>query len=301
MTDFRVLVVGRSGQVARELARTVPADGFALSVMGRPELDLTDPELIERAFEEVRPGLIINAAAYTAVDQAETDEAAAFALNADGPGRLAAAAFRAGIPIIHISTDYVFDGTSDRPYTELDPVAPLGVYGRSKLEGERLVASANPSHVILRTAWVYSPFGKNFVKTMLRIASGGDEVRVVHDQIGNPTCAGDIASGIWGIAKVCAADPQAIQPGVFHMTAAGEASWADFAKAIFGFSQARVGPYASVRGITSAEYPTPVRRPADSRLDGSKLEETYGIILPDWRESAERCVAELLETEGWRA
>lgn len=301
MTDFRVLVAGRSGQVARELARTVPANGFALSVMGRPELDLTDPDLVARAFEEVRPGLIINAAAYTAVDQAETDEAGAFALNAAGPGRLAEAAFRAGIPIIHISTDYVFDGAAARPYTEVDPVAPLGVYGRSKLEGERLVTSANLRHVILRTAWVYSPFGKNFVKTMLRLASGGDEVIVVHDQIGSPTCAADIARGIWGIAKVCAADPQSVQPGVFHMTAAGEANWADFARAIFEFSQARGGPHASVRGIASAEYPTPVRRPNDSRLDGSKLEETYGIILPDWRASAERCVAELLETEGWRA
>ena len=301
MTDFRVLVAGRSGQVARELARTLPENGFALSVMGRPELDLTDPDLIARAFDDVRPRLIINAAAYTAVDQAETDEAGAFALNAIGPGKLAEAAFRAGIPIVHISTDYVFDGTAARPYAEADPVAPLGVYGRSKLEGERLVASANPSHVILRTAWIYSPFGKNFVKTMLRVASGTDEVRVVHDQIGNPTCAADIASGIWEIAKVCAADPQAVQPGVFHMTAAGEASWADFAQSIFEFSRARGGPYASVRGITSAEYPTPVRRPNDSRLDGSKLEETYGIVLPDWRESAERCVAELLETEGWRA
>lgn len=299
MTALNILVAGRSGQVARELVRTAPMSRVNLKALGRGDLDITDRGAVRDAAARLSPDIIINAAAYTAVDQAESDEAAAFALNADAPGWLAEEAAARSIPIIHISTDYVFGGTQGAPYRETDPVAPLGAYGRSKLEGERRVMAANPRHVILRTAWVYSPFGKNFAKTMLRLGETRGEVGVVHDQVGNPTAARDIANGIWQVAARLAEAPDAHQPGIYHMTADGEASWAEFAEAIFGFSRAAGGPSASVRRITSAEYPTPVTRPADSRLDCARLAQAYGISLPEWRASVEDCVAELVATKGW--
>lgn len=299
MSRYKVLVAGRSGQVARELARNLPAGQFEAVFLGRPDLDICDLEAVDRAARTFRPDIVINAAAYTAVDQAETDQAAAFALNATAAGHLAAAAAGQGAAIIQLSTDYVFDGTAARPYVETDPVAPLGVYGRSKLEGERLVAAANARHVILRTAWVYSPFGKNFVKTMLRLAAAREEIGVVDDQLGNPTAAADIARGIWSVAARLVEAPDDAAPGVYHMTAAGEGTWADFAEAVFVTSRSLGGPTANVRRITSADYPTPVRRPADSRLAGAKLKDTYAVALPHWRQSAERCVRELIETEGW--
>lgn len=300
MNDKLVLVVGKTGQVARELIRTVPQTGFSAVAIGRPELDIADAAAIEKVVGEVRPNYIVNAAAYTAVDQAETDAQAAFVLNAEAPGNLAAAAARIGCPFLHISTDYVFDGQTRRPYREEDPVSPLGVYGKSKLAGEQRVAERNVQHIILRTAWVYSPFGKNFIKTMLRLASTRDEIGVVSDQIGNPTAASEIAAGIWSIIDTVTSAPDEIRLGLFHMTASGEASWADLAEAAFEFSAARGGPSAKVRRITTAEFPTPVRRPADSRLDCSKLADTYRVALPSWEQSLERCVAELIETEGWQ-
>ncbi len=301
MSKYKVLVAGRSGQVATELARNLPGEHFEAAFLGRPALDICDRDAVGRAVSALRPDIVINAAAYTAVDQAESDEAAAFALNAEAAHHLAAAAAAGGAAIIQISTDYVFDGTAARPYTETDPVAPLGVYGRSKLEGERRVASANPSHVILRTAWIYSPLGKNFAKTMLRLAESRTEIGVVHDQIGNPSAAADIACAIWAVAARLVEAPSAAAYGTYHMTAEGEASWAEFAEALFGFSSRLGGPAAGVRRITSADYPTPVRRPADSRLDSTRLKQTFGICLPHWRQSAERCVRQLIETEGWKA
>lgn len=299
MTSIKVLVAGRSGQVARELVRTVPAGQFEVIALGRPDLDICDAEAVRAAVDAHSPGLIINAAAYTAVDQAETDEAAAFALNADAPGVLAAEAARMSLPIIHLSTDYVFNGTKGAPYHEADPVAPLGAYGRSKLAGEQKVAAANPRHVILRTAWVYSAFGKNFAKTMLRLAETRDEVGVVHDQRGNPTAAADIAASVWQVAAKLLEIPDASLAGTYHMTASGEATWAEFAEAIFAFSEEAGGPVARVRRITSAEYPTPVTRPADSRLDSGRLAAALGVSLPDWQASARACVNELVETKGW--
>ena len=301
MSRFRVLVVGRSGQVARELARNLPSDSFDSVIAGRPEIDLLDTESVRRLIGALRPQIVINAAAYTAVDQAESDEAAAFALNASAAGVLAEEAASEGAAIIHISTDYVFDGSSGRAYREMDEVAPLGVYGRSKLEGERLVAAHNKRHVILRTAWVYSPFGRNFVKTMLRLAETRPEIGVVDDQIGNPTAAAEIAGAIWTVARRLVASPDEPVHGIYHMTAAGEASWAGFAGAVFDYSRTYGGPHAAVRRIGSADYPTPVQRPADSRLDCTRLMKTFGISLPDWQLSAEQCVRELIETEGWKA
>lgn len=297
---LKILVAGRAGQVAQALASLPVPLCVEIVTLGRPQLDICDEFKVEAAIGSMLPDIVINAAAYTAVDQAESDAAAAFALNRDGAANLAKASASRGIPILHLSTDYVFDGMKTTPYVEDDPVAPLGVYGASKRAGEEAVAAANAAHVILRTAWVYSPVGKNFVKTMLRVADGRDELGVVDDQIGNPTSAHDIAAGLFGIAQRIA-DTEDWQPGIYHMAGAGEASWADFAQFIFQTSGALGGPVAHVKRIASAQYPTPVKRPGNSRLDCRKLTETFGVTLPAWQGSTRACVEELIKTKGWSA
>jgi dTDP-4-dehydrorhamnose reductase len=301
MSVKTILVAGSAGQVARALASSPAPAGVKIVTQGRPDLDLLDVSSIEAAFDRVKPDLVVNAAAYTAVDQAESEEAAAFALNAAAPGDLAAAAARKSVPILHISTDYVFDGTKSAPYLETDPVAPLGVYGRSKLAGEQAAAAANPDHLILRTAWVYSPVGKNFVKTMLRVGAGRDELGVVHDQRGNPTSAADIAAAILDISAQILSGAAPVKPGVYHMTAQGEASWAEFAEYIFECSAKAGGPVARVKRITSAEYPTPVTRPTNSRLDCSKISDAFGVLLPHWQGSTQICVEQLVKTGEWNS
>jgi dTDP-4-dehydrorhamnose reductase len=228
------------------------------------------------------------------VDKAETESDLAHAVNGAGAGAVARAAKALGVPLVHVSTDYVFDGALDRPYRESDPTGPTGVYGASKLAGERAVLEAYPEgSAVLRVAWVYSPFGGNFVKTMLRLAADRDEVSVVADQLGNPTGALDIADGILMVAANLAASDDASLRGVFHMTAQGEASWADFAEGIFATSAAQGGPSAAVRHITTAEYPTPAARPANSRLDCSLIARVHGVTLPEWRGSLGTVVAHL--------
>ncbi|MEL6859692.1 MAG: dTDP-4-dehydrorhamnose reductase [Pseudomonadota bacterium] len=292
---LKVLVSGRSGQVGSAISEAEKPTGIEFSILGRPQLDITKSDSIETAFKQVRPDLVINAAAYTAVDSAESDAENAERLNAEAAGLLAAAAAVDDIPIIHLSTDYVFDGTKTSPYNERDPVAPLGVYGRSKLAGEQKVASANPQHLILRTAWVYSVFGSNFVKTMLRVAQSRNELGVVADQIGNPTSAHDIASCLIAIVSQYRNARQDFKPGTYHMTGAGSASWADFAEFIFEVSSECNGPTAKINRITSEEWPTPVTRPENSRLDCSKLQQTFGLALPDWRESTRTCIQRLIQ------
>jgi len=299
MSKKTILVAGRAGQVAQALASLSAPAGMKMIALGRPDLDLLDASSIRAAFDSVKPDLVVNAAAYTAVDQAESEEEAAFALNATAPGELAAAAARLGVPVLHISTDYVFDGTKTEPYVETDPVAPLGVYGRSKLAGEEAVAAANPDHLILRTAWVYSPVGKNFAKTMLRVGAMREELGVVHDQRGNPTSAADIAAGVVDIAAQILSGRKPVRPGVYHMTAGGEASWAEFAEYIFECSAKAGGPVARVKRITSAEYPTPVTRPANSRLDCAKISDAYGVILPKWQGSTQACIEQLVQSGEW--
>lgn len=299
MSKLNVLIAGRGGQVARALAGSVPVNSVNAICLGRPELDIRDAGSIARAVEAAAPDLVINAAAYTAVDQAETEQDEARLVNAAGAGALAKAAADCGAAILHLSTDYVFNGEKRSPYVETDPVDPLGAYGRSKLEGEQAVAAANSHSVILRTAWVYSPWGKNFAKTMLRVAEARDELSVVHDQQGNPTSAADIAAALWGIACQYADNPASLVSGAFRMTAAGEGSWAEFAEEIFAISAAVGGPSAHVKRITTAEYPTPTRRPANSRLDCFQLRAVYGIELPDWRQSTRNVVEELVRTKGW--
>jgi dTDP-4-dehydrorhamnose reductase len=292
---MKIAVTGTQGQVARSLVERGAAAGVDIVCIGRPEADLTDAAALERAIAAAEPDAIINAAAYTAVDKAEFEPEAAMAVNAAGAETAARAAARAGRPIIQISTDYVFDGRLDRPYREDDAVNPISVYGRTKLAGEYAVAAANPRHVIMRTAWVYSPFGNNFVKTMLRLGETRDRLRVVADQLGAPTGALDIADALLSIAGKLRARPDDIALyGTFHMTGRGQTHWAGFAEAIFAEAAARGRAPVEVEAITTAEYPTPAARPANSRLDTTRISEIYGVAPPDWRQSVKACVARLL-------
>jgi dTDP-4-dehydrorhamnose reductase len=295
---MRLAVTGKSGQVVSALLERGAAAGVDIVTVGRPEFDLAGAGSAEALFAAIAPDAIISAAAYTAVDKAETDAETAHAVNAQGPARIAAAAAALDIPIIHISTDYVFSGDKPAPYVETDTTAPLGVYGRTKLEGEQAIAAATANHAILRTAWVYSPFGNNFLKTMLRVAADRPELRVVDDQIGNPTSALDIADAILALATNLIGQPDQVQlRGTFHMTATGEASWADFATEIFAASAALGGPTAAVTRIGTADYPTPARRPANSRLSSSRLAQIHQVVLPPWQQSTRQVVARLLSTQ----
>ena len=295
MARARIAVTGKHGQLVTSLIERAREHEVKIIPVGRPELDLADPGSAHSALAAVAPDVIVNAAAYTAVDRAEQEPELALAVNGGGAGAVAAAAQRLAVPLVHISTDYVFDGLKDRSYREEDEVAPLGAYGRSKRAGELAVMGNAQNFVILRTAWVYSPFGANFLKTMLRLAKTRGEIAVVADQRGNPTCALDVADGVIGVVRNLLARPA--EPrlrGVFHMTAAGETTWAGFAKAIFAASAALGGPAAEVKEISTAEYPTPARRPANSRLDCSKLLAIHGVALPCWNASLAACVARVL-------
>lgn len=289
----RIAVTGIKGQVATALVECGAGDTEVIP-LGRPHFDLADPASIARSIGEGKFDAVINAAAYTGVDRAEAEEDTAFAVNAEGAGAVSQAAAKMGIPILQLSTDYVFSGDLNRPYREDDPVGPMSAYGRTKLEGELQVANSNPNHVILRTAWVYSPYSANFVKTMLRLGENRQEVGVVADQIGNPTYAIDIAEATLAIAKRVISDTSLTLRGVFHLVGSGEASWADLAELVFIEAARRGRPPVRVKRITTADYPTAARRPANSRLDGTKLARTYGLIIPDWRISVADCVARLL-------
>lgn len=286
------------GQVARSLVERAP-DGVEIICLGRPALDLAGTtDAIVAAIVGARPDVVVSAAAYTQVDKAESDPELAFAVNEGGPRSLAIAARELGVPLVHLSTDYVFDGQKASPYVEDDPTGPTSVYGASKLAGEQAVLAEHGNSAVLRTAWVYSPFGSNFVKTMLRLASERDEVAVVGDQRGNPTSALDIADGVLAVAANLDASEEPAQRGIFHMTAAGEASWAEFAEAVFASSAKAGGPSARVKHISSADYPTAAKRPGNSRLDCGKLARAHAVRLPDWQGSMTSVVARLLKAEG---
>ena len=292
---MRILVTGREGQVARSLAERAAADAdIELVSIGRPQLDLLQPETIRPAILAARPDVVVSAAAHTAVDQAEDEPERAFAINAMGAGAVASAAAEAGAAIIHLSTDYVFSGELEGERVETDATDPQSVYGRSKLDGEEAVAAANPRHVILRTAWVYSPFGKNFAKTMLALARQHDRVRVVADQWGNPTAAADVAEGILRIARTIIADRQPETCGIFHLAGEGDTNWAGFARQIFATSASLGGPSAEVEDITTADYPTKARRPRNSRLSCEKLLEVHGWRPPAWQNSCRTVVERLI-------
>lgn len=297
MMGLRIAVTGWTGQVVRAMLERVPA-GVEVIALRRPELDLADHRTIAPAVRAARPDVIVNAAAYTAVDQAESEPDLATRINGQAAGEAARVAAILGIPVIQLSTDYVFDGTLDRPYSEDDATGPISAYGASKLAGEQAVAAATANHAVLRTAWIYSPFGKNFVRTMLRLAETREEVGVVADQQGCPTSALDIADAVFAVARNLAARPQdASLRGIFHMTAAGEAVWADVAEAIFTERERLGGGPVAVKRIATADYPTPARRPANSRLDCSKLARVHGVSLPEWRGSLRACVERLLREQ----
>lgn len=265
--------------------------------IGRPELDLADSSTIETIFKSSQFDVVINAAAYTAVDQAEAEEEQATKINGAGAAALAKYATDSDCPILHLSTDYVFDGSHPDPYDETQPVKPLGAYGRSKLAGEEGVAQTNDRHLILRTAWVYSPFGKNFVKTMLRLASSRDELSVVADQYGSPTYAIDIADALLNLVNKIeqSGNDQSIPWGTYHLAGTGFANWADVAETALMHSATLGGPTAKVNRIPSSEFPTPTERPANSRLNTDKLYNSFNIRLPVWSERVKACTERLLK------
>jgi dTDP-4-dehydrorhamnose reductase len=292
-----VAVIGRDGQVARALQMALPGFGFRVVTFARPEFDLATPSALERAISDARPDVVINAAAYTAVDKAEDEPELAHAINAVAPGVISAAAAAVGCPIVHFSTDYVFDGSKAAPYLETDAVAPLGVYGASKLAGEQLVAAANARHIILRTAWVCSPFGQNFVKTMLRFGAERPVLKVVNDQHGAPTFADDIARAAGTmVSQLTSGAPEVAGPrfGVFNLTSVGVTTWFDFAVAIMAGAEARGRTMAAVEPIPTSGYPTKARRPQYSKLDTQKIKTVYGVDMPPWQESLERCLDTLV-------
>lgn len=283
---MKILISGHTGQVAQALQHAL-ADHQLLS-LGRQTFDLEQPASLRETILRERPQLLINAAAYTAVDLAEQEPERAFAVNAEAPGAMAKACAELGIPLIHYSTDYVFDGSKNGAYHEDDASNPLGVYGASKLAGEQAVAASGCEHLILRTSWVYSRHGRNFLLTMQRLLQEREELKVVDDQIGAPTWAGSIASAT---AELIDKWQQGRQRwGTYHLTCQGETSWFGFASAIAEHLRAAGKPCARLRPIPSSEYPTPAQRPLNSRLNGERLEEEWQIRLPDWRAALDACL-----------
>ncbi|HEX6137997.1 MAG TPA: dTDP-4-dehydrorhamnose reductase [Casimicrobiaceae bacterium] len=283
MAGPTILLIGAGGQLGHELAAVLPACGDVVAV-DQPVLDLADPLSIARAVRETRPQFIVNAGAYTAVDRAESEREAAFAINGRGPGILADEAKRVAAVLIHYSTDYVFAGDRISPYDEAAPTAPLGVYGASKLEGERAIAASGAAALTLRTSWVYSRHGQNFLVTMQRLAATRDEIRVVADQHGVPNWSRALARAT---ATLVARGPAYVaeRAGLYHLSAQGHATWYEFARAIIGEARVRVVP------ITTAEYPTPARRPAHAVLDATRFARTFGFALPDWQTLLHECLA----------
>jgi dTDP-4-dehydrorhamnose reductase len=291
---MRLLLLGGTGQVGEEFrALPLPTD-VEVVAPSRSAVDLQDPCAIAQIITAEPWGAVINAAAYTDVDRAEGEEAMAFAVNAEAAGRIATETGSRGIPLVHISTDYVFDGCKGMPYVEEDTPAPLNAYGRSKLAGERGIRAGNQRHVILRSSWIYSPFGKNFVRTILRLAAERDHLTIVADQRGCPTAACNIAETSLNIALRCASDRDPIPYGTYHFADAGEASWFEFARAIVDLAADRLGRKPLVAPIRTADYPTPALRPADSRLDCSAIVRAFGITPRSWQQSLSDTIDRLL-------
>ncbi|MBL8554113.1 MAG: dTDP-4-dehydrorhamnose reductase [Phenylobacterium sp.] len=288
----KILQFGTTGQLGVELLRQAPGHDVAVTALGRAEADLTDPAAAAAAVAAHRPDLVVIAAAHTAVDLAESERDLAFAINAEAPGAIAEAAAKVGAAVVNVSTDYVFDGAGGAPYAEDAATNPLGVYGASKLAGERAVAAANPRALSIRTSWVVSPHGRNFIRTMLRVAAAGNPLKVVDDQSGRPTSAADLAGFILSQAPALAAAP-AGDPrfGVVHFANAGEVTWRGFAQAIFAEALGDAAP--DVAATTTAEYVTPAKRPLRATMDLGRLERDFGVTPRDWRDALRDIVAEL--------
>ena len=287
---MKILISGQHGQVSRELQLRLGVLG-ELIVLGRDQMDLAQPEQIRQQIQRLRPDLIINAAAHTAVDLAESEPEAAFAVNGVAPGILAEEALELGVPLIHYSTDYVFDGSKPGPYTEDDAPNPLGVYGQSKLAGERAITQVEGQHLILRTSWVYSNHGRNFLLTMQRLLQEKPQLRIVADQIGAPTWAGTIAASTLALIKRWQAGDAGAW-GIYHLSADGETSWFGFAQAIGEELRKQGKPCANLLPIPSSEYPTPAARPLNSRLDCTRLQQEWGVSQPVWTTALGECLAE---------
>ena len=287
-----VLLIGQNGQVTTYLQKVLSgSDHYKVAVAGREQLDLMKVDQVQASLASLNPDIIINPAAYTAVDLAEEETAAAFAINRDAVAEIAQYCAASSVPLIHYSTDYVFAGDASSPYTETDTTGPTGVYGQSKLEGEQAILESGAPAVVLRTAWVYSNHGKNFYKTMLNLAESRTELSVVDDQVGAPTYAGSIAYATKELLEIIISQDglSKEQQGVFHFTCQGQTSWAGFAKALFA---ANGIDKMDVTGITTEQYPTPAKRPAFSVLNGVKLQSTFRISLPDWQDALRDCVSE---------
>lgn len=294
MIDRPILISGRNGQLGSCLRDLAVLRGLPVVALGREELDLEVREAIGETIASIDPCMVINASAYTAVDQAESEVRKTFSINRDGAMALADTAWQRNIPFVHLSTDFVFDGAKHEAYDETDVPAPLNTYGASKLAGEAAVLAAHPLATIVRSSWIYSPTGSNFVRTMLRLAETRPIVRVVCDQHGNPTSAAELAAALLQIAERSLADDRRTAAGIFHLAGQEATSWHGFAEAIFdGLSRRGVRPPA-LEAITTEQYPCAARRPVNSRLDSSKAERVFGIRLPSWRHSLETCLDELV-------
>lgn len=295
---MRVLILGSTGQMARALLETCPdakssqSVPFTVQALGRPDIDFCRPETVERALVDAKPDIVVNAAAYTAVDQAESEPETAFAINRDGAAGAAKAAGQIGARFLHLSTDFVFDGTKETPYAETDVPNPQSIYAQSKFAGEEAVVTANPEAVIVRLSWVYSPWGSNFAKTMLRLAATREEIGVVADQHGRPSSAIELARALWGMMQSSIDKP--MPHLLYHLGPQGTASWADFAGRVMDASKALGGPAAAIKRIRTTDYPTPAQRPARAVLDCSRFQTDWGITLPDWQESCDPVVARIL-------
>jgi dTDP-4-dehydrorhamnose reductase len=291
---MRVLVTGRSGQLAVALSKLSRRGGVEFLCYGRPQLELLDPKSVQNTLDEVNPTAVINAAAYTSVDKAEHERDIAQKVNAEGPRRIAHACMKKGIPLVHISTDYVFDGPGRRPLRPDDPPSPRSVYGSTKAAGEDAVRRTHPRHLIVRTAWLFGREGQNFMKTMLRLGRERETVSVVNDQIGSPTYVVDLASGLESMLKTVLLDPSFRQWGTYHVTNAGSASWYEFAAEIFQ-QAAKYGQKPPLLSpIPTSEFPTDAKRPEYSVLDASSSRSVFGIDMPDWKDAVGRCVNKIL-------
>lgn len=292
----QILITGANGQLGHELQSALAPLGKVIALCRR-ELDLADPDAIRAALDRYQPAIIVNAAAYTAVDRAESEPEQAFAVNACAPGLLAEWAQRHEALLVHYSTDYIFDGSKPEPYVEDDEASPLSVYGRSKWEGEQAVRACCARHLILRTSWVFGRHGGNFLKTILRLAKERSSLSIVADQIGAPTAAALIAEVTARLLSDYADDPASFPYGTYHLTASGATSWYDYARFVVGLAEQAGLPLrlkaADILPIPASGYPLPAQRPANSRLDCGKLQQTLGLALPDWRDGVERVVAEL--------
>jgi dTDP-4-dehydrorhamnose reductase len=291
---MKFLIIGSKGQLGSELVRECKRNDFSFLALDLPEFNITDPSQVEKTLADFKPSIVINASAYTNVDKAETEQEIAFSVNSAGPVNLAVSCDKNRIPIIHVSTDYVFDGSKGQPYTESDPVSPLGVYGKSKEEGESRLRSILKQHIILRTSWLYGAYGNNFVKTMLRLGIEKEIIKVVSDQYGCPTCAADLAEAVVEISKQITQNPK-IAWGTYHYCGSGITTWHKFAKAIFEIaSQYQNYKVSGVEAITTAQYPTRTKRPAFSALDCGLIKKHFGINTKPWHDSLGKTIKRIL-------